>query len=141
MTGPAPYTRKVRYSDTDTQGIVFNANYLVYVDDALTDWMDATGLGGDILPSHGYEIVLAHIDLDIRSSGRLGDVLDTSIDVTRIGNTSVTFTFRTVERGEGRLVTEGNLVYVIVDHQSFRPTPIPAFIRDVVAGLQGSVEA
>ena len=46
-TAPAPepvvYDRRIRFPDCDTQGIVYNPNYLVYWDDAFTDYMDAVG--------------------------------------------------------------------------------------------------
>ena len=46
-TAPAPepvvYDRRIRFSDCDTQRIVYNPNYLVYWDDAFTDYMDAVG--------------------------------------------------------------------------------------------------
>src|SRR5690606_25712703 len=50
MDFPVVYRRRVRYSDADAQKIVFNANYSVYFDDTLTDYLDAAGLGGETMP-------------------------------------------------------------------------------------------
>ena len=38
------YSRRVRFSDTDCQGHVFNANYFVYFDDAVTDFLEQAGI-------------------------------------------------------------------------------------------------
>jgi len=87
----ASYRRKVRYSDTDPQGIVFNPNYLVYVDDALTDYFEASGLSFGSLAEKGIDPVVAHIECDFRSAGRIGEVLVTSVGVGGYGRTSMTF--------------------------------------------------
>ena len=48
MPAPTPFTHnlRVRYSECDAQGVVFNANYLAYVDDAVDRWF-ATVLHGE----------------------------------------------------------------------------------------------
>ena len=56
MENPVEYRRKVRYSDTDAQGIVFNGNYFTYMDDAFTDYLEAMGLGGGGLVDRGFDI-------------------------------------------------------------------------------------
>jgi len=33
MDWPVTYRRKIRFSDTDAQGTVFNGNYATYIDD------------------------------------------------------------------------------------------------------------
>ncbi|NIR42254.1 MAG: acyl-CoA thioesterase, partial [Actinobacteria bacterium] len=79
--------RKARFSDTDQQGIVFNANYLVYADDALTDYFEAIGIPWDEFVAAGYEAVVGRIEMDLRSPGRFGDTIETAVRVERIGTT------------------------------------------------------
>ena len=47
---------KVRYSEVDSQGIVFNAHYLAYCDDTFESWFRACF--ADRLESFGIEIVV-----------------------------------------------------------------------------------
>lgn len=130
------YVRKVRFSDTDTQGHVFNANYFVYFDDAITDYLDALGLPYAEMTRRGHDLVLARAECDFRSSGALGETLVVGVRVTRLGNTSLTFGLR-VEEETGRLVAEGVEIYVVLDRKSRAPTPVPAYLREAVARLQG----
>ncbi len=134
---PVVYTRKVRYSDTDAQGIVFNANYLRYLDDAQTDMFEAMGLGGLIFRDRGFEWVVARTEIDYRSTATLGEVLRTEVHVSDRGNTSFTVRGRIVVETEDRVVAESRQVQVVVDAVSFQPTPIPDFFIDAITAVQG----
>lgn len=129
-----PTTQKIRYSDCDPQGIVFNGNYSRYWDDALTDWLEEAGFGGEELGGSGVDIVTARAEMDFKSSAGLGDVLETSIAVERFGNTSMTVGFTTRRLSDGVVVTEGREVLVFVDPDTFRPKTVPDFVREALGG-------
>lgn len=137
MNHPVRYARKVRYSDTDAQGHVFNANYLVYFDDAITDYFDALGIAPAEIERRGHLLVVARAECDFRSSGELGESLVTGVRVGRLGNTSLTFELRIEVEGSGRLVAEGREVYVLLDRATGRPAPVPEYLRQAVARLEG----
>ena len=50
---------RVRFSETDLQGIVFNANYLIYCDVAWTEYLRALGLTWHAMVQGGVDTVLA----------------------------------------------------------------------------------
>ncbi len=135
MTYPIRYLRKVRYSDTDCQGHVFNANYFVYFDDAITDCFEALGLGVAELAARGHLLVVVRAECDFRSSAEVGETLVTEVAVARLGTTSVTFALRITEQKTGRLLAEGREVYVVLDRATGRPTAVPPYLADAVAAL------
>lgn len=128
-----PTTQKIRYSDCDPQGIVFNGNYARYWDDALTDWFEETGFGGPGLGDTGVDVVAARLEIDFKAPATLGDVLETSLGVEKIGNTSMTVTF-TTRRGDGTVVVEGREILVFVDPEEFRPIAVPDHVRSALGG-------
>lgn len=130
MTWLVTYARKVRYSDTDAQGIVFNGNFATYFDDALTDLFDELELGQAAMRQAGFEVVTASLRIDFRASGQLGDVLETRVRLGRIGSKSVTFELETRRAGSGDLVVEGSVVWVTVDHESFESIAVPRVLRE-----------
>jgi acyl-CoA thioester hydrolase len=138
MNYPVVYTRKVRFSDSDIQGHVFNANYVVYFDDAITDYMDAAGLPYSEITARGHDMVLARVECDYRSPGVLGESLEVGVGVERVGNTSLVFGLRIREAAEKRVIAEGKEIYVILDHATHRPTQVPDYMREAVGRLQGS---
>jgi acyl-CoA thioester hydrolase len=135
-----PTTQKIRYSDCDPQGIVFNGNYARYWDDALTDWFEEAGFGGEQLGGSGIDMVTARLEMDFKASAGLGDVLETGIEVERFGNTSMTLAFTTRRLSDGVVVTEGREVAVFVDPDTFRPTAVPDSIREALGGNPGTAD-
>ena len=128
-----PTTQKIRYSDCDPQGIVFNGNYARYWDDAMTDWLEEAGYGGEGLGGAGVEVVTARIEMDFRASARLGDLLTTAIEVEGFGTSSMRLHF-TTSRSDGTVVTDGLEVIVFVDPEHFRPVAVPDAIKDTLSG-------
>ena len=124
-----PTRQKIRYSDCDPQAIVFNGNYARYWDDAVTDWFEEAGFGGEELGGIGTDIVTARLEMDFRAAATLGDVIETSISVERFGNTSMTVSIVTKRIGDGVVVVAGKGVYVFVDPVNFRPASVPEEIR------------
>ena len=129
-----PTRQKIRYSDCDTQGIVFNANYPRYWDDALTDWLEEAGLGGVELGGSGVDILTARIEIDFKSAATLGDELETTIEVERWGNTSMTIAVTTRRLSDDVVCAEGREVIVYVDPETFRPVPAPDFAKEALTG-------
>jgi acyl-CoA thioester hydrolase len=122
-------TQKIRYSDCDPQGIVFNGNYARYWDDALTDWFEDAGYGGMDMGGQGVDVVAARMEIDFKAPAALGDVLETTLGIERFGDTSMTVSF-TTRRGDATVVAEGLEVLVFVDDESFRPVSVPQAVRD-----------
>lgn len=137
MDWPVIYRRKVRYSDSDAQGIVFNGNYLTYFDDTITDYFEAAGF--DWHGPHGVEIVLAHVAIDFSAPARIGDRLATGARVSRIGTTSFTIDLKTWNEDTEATIVSGRQVQVTVDRETFRPVPVPPVLAEAISALQGGL--
>ncbi len=135
MVGPVQYRRKVRFWDVDAYGHVFNVRYLVYWDDVLTDGFAAAGVSFLAADNGGYEFVVAHLECDYLGEATLGDELVTTLTVQELGRTSIVFGMETLNETTGEVVARGHEVYVVIDADSRRPTPIPPEIRSAFSGL------
>jgi len=74
---PAPFVHplRVRYGECDPQGIVFNANYLLYFDVAFTElWRAAVGPWQEMV-AMGVDAVVAEANLEFRAPARYDDEL------------------------------------------------------------------
>lgn len=115
---------RIHFSDCDAQGIVFNAHYLRFCDNAVEQWFDS-------IPSLGeegvWDFVVKRAEVEWTSSGRPGDLLDMAAWVSRWGTTSFTMSFEG-SIGE-RPVFTTTLVYVTIDQGSGRPVPVPERFR------------
>lgn len=125
---------RVRFNECDPQGVVFYANYLMYVDVAMTElWREAAG-GYDAMVASGTDVMVAEAQLRYRESARFDDELDVLIRVTRLGTTSVVFGFALERAADGALLVEGELRQVFVDGSTYEKRDIPERIRE---GLEG----
>ena len=102
---------RVRYLETDAQGIAFNMWYLGWCDEAYADYLEALGLDYDVLLARGYDVHVVHAELDWSSALRARDLADLSVTC------------------EGRAVASVRVVYVGVD-VSGTPVPVPADLRE-----------
>jgi len=130
----------MRFSDADAQGIVFNPNFSTYIADTITDFFDAIGVSWDTFIRNGYHLVLARSEIDFRSAARIGETLVTGARVARVGSSSVTFALQSWEERSNRVVIDARLIQIVVDHETLRPRPVPAFFLDAVEKVQGAVE-
>lgn len=124
MSWPVIYMRKIRFSDIDSQGIVFNGNYLTYYDDAITDLFLAAELGAATMHSAGYDVVTAHASIDFTATASLFEEMQIGVRVARFGNTSVEFELQSFV--DERVTTRAKVIYVVVDADTFQPKPVPA---------------
>ncbi|HEX2016331.1 MAG TPA: thioesterase family protein [Solirubrobacteraceae bacterium] len=121
---------RVRYNECDAQGHVFNANYAVYFDIAVTElWREALGSYGALL-DHGLDLVVAEMALRFRAPARFDDELSLELVITRLGTTSTTARID-VRRGE-TLVVEGEIRHVFVREGTTEKAQIPDQIRTVL---------
>lgn len=131
MGQPHLHTLRVRYGESDLQGIAFNAHYLSYFDVSVIElWRSAFG-GYRAMLDRGVDFVLAEARLQFRKPGRFDDELTLAVTVARLGTTSMLS--RHTASCAGELLVEGELRHVFVDLSTLAKTPIPDWAR---AGLE-----
>ena len=60
-------TVRVRFAETDAQGVVWNGNYLTYFDVAMTEYLRAMGLAYQAAVGEAHEFVLARFEIDYKA--------------------------------------------------------------------------
>jgi acyl-CoA thioester hydrolase len=131
MAQPFAHKLRVRYGECDPQGIVFNANYLLYFDVAFTElWRAALGPWQEMV-DRGIDAVVADAHVSFRAPARFDDELELRARPKRIGTTSIT-TQIDVVRERAVLVT-GTLRHVCVSTDTWAKTALPEWIREGLA--------
>jgi acyl-CoA thioester hydrolase len=130
---PFVHRLRVRYAECDSQGVVFNANYLVYIDHSVTElWRAAYG-GYERMLERGVDVVVAEARLRFRASARFDEELDIAVAVADLGTTSMTFHYLITRAADGARLAEVDLRYVWVDRATGAKTPIPDWARSKLA--------
>jgi acyl-CoA thioester hydrolase len=123
---------RVRYGECDPQGIVFNANYLLYFDVAFTElWRAAVGPWHE-MPKQGIDAVVADARLSFRAPARFDDQVELYASIAKLGRTSITTEIDVVRERE--VLVSGTLRHVCVSAQPDvgKSTPWPPAIRQAL---------
>jgi len=132
------HPHKVRYVELDTQGIVFNAHYLTWYDEAVSDYIRAAGWDyqAEVKASGAdFHVVRGLVEYKV-AIGRAAR-LEIGVRATRIGRSSLTFQPAIFPADEDRLLATGEIVWVLTDQATRRPTPIPDRLRALLAAFEG----
>jgi acyl-CoA thioester hydrolase len=128
---------RVRFAETDLQGIVFNGNYLTYYDVAWTEYFRAMGMVWKDIIETGADTVLARTTIEFKSPAHFDEVLEIYTRVSKVGNTSMTFDFEIYPEGGERLIGTSSSLYVCVDPKTLRPVRVPDSLRSRIAEFEG----
>ncbi|MFD0690057.1 acyl-CoA thioesterase [Actinomadura fibrosa] len=124
---------RVRYSECDQQGVVFNGHYLFYYDVALTELWRAAVCSPDAMVAAGYDLVVAEARIRYREGARFDELLDVRLPIARLGVTSMIV--RPEFRVGERLIADGEVRHVFIDPASKGKTEIPPDVRSALGPL------
>ncbi|MGL5038347.1 MAG: tol-pal system-associated acyl-CoA thioesterase [Aeromonas sp.] len=122
---------RVYYEDTDAGGIVYNANYLKFMERARTEFLRAKGVEQDLLLQVGYAFVVSRTEIDFRSAARFNELLNVITQVIEVKRASLRFSQKIVAT-DGRLITEAMVQIACVSHPRMKPIAIPENIKGVL---------
>ncbi|MGE3288870.1 MAG: acyl-CoA thioesterase [Pseudonocardia sp.] len=120
----------VRYLEVDAQGVVFNAWYLAWFDDAMTAYLAHRGLPYQTMLDAGYDVQVVRSEIDWHTGVGFGDSVGVEVSTARIGQTSFALDFRVVRAGE--VTCAGHTVYVVVATDGSGKRTVPPLIRDAL---------
>ena len=131
MSDVLTFPLTVRYMEVDAQGVVFNAWYLAYFDEAMSAFLTARGMPYQKMIESGYDVQLVRSEIDWRSGLRWQDAVEVAVSTARIGRTSFALDFEV--RRDGHVVTcAGRTTYVVIAADGSGKREIPAFIADAL---------
>jgi len=126
---------RVRWSEVDMQGIVFNGHYLTYFDVAFTEYWRVTGLP-DVLQQakDGRELFARKATIEYQGSARFDDVLEIGVRCAGFGRSSIRFLLE-IHLGDVHLIS-GELIYVYADTAARKAVALPDSWRAVLMRIE-----
>lgn len=120
----------IRYGECDQQGVVFNAHYLAYVDDAMDNWMREV-VGEEWVDR--WDVMLKSARITWLGPARWPEVLEVDCAPGRLGRTSLDVVHRL--RVGDRPVADVLVTYVSVGVGTTTPQPTPPEVLDALGPL------
>ncbi|MBQ3775888.1 MAG: tol-pal system-associated acyl-CoA thioesterase [Ruminobacter sp.] len=124
------FSVRVYYEDTDAGGVVYNANYVKFLERARTEWLRAHGVKQSELLEKGFGFVVASMQVDFRRSAKLDDLLLVSSTIKEVKSASAVFAQEITDE-EGNVYIRAVTKIACVDVNRKRPSVIPQDIKEV----------
>jgi acyl-CoA thioester hydrolase len=130
-----PY--RVRYSEIDGQGVVYNAHYLTFFDVSIHEYFralnherysDAKRTGCD------FHVVKASVEF--RRPLLFDDLFAVGVKVARIGRSSIAFTLGVFCNGEEGACATGEVIWAYVDQATRRSVPVTPETRAIILAAE-----
>ena len=126
----------VRYRDTDSQGPMYFANYLVFADEAMSLYWRKLGWSLEDMETAPCYTFAVNANVDFVSECLAFDVLTISVGFSRLGNSSADTAFEVRNQRTGELAAKGSFTHVFVDKTSRQSCPIPEALRSKIVEHQ-----
>ncbi|MDI6812183.1 MAG: thioesterase family protein [Desulfitobacteriaceae bacterium] len=124
---------RVRYSEIDGQGIVFNAHYLTYMDVAITEYLRNLGFDYKALAASGtMDMALVKTTLEYKASAFFDDLLAIGVRISALGRSSYTVDFEIFRDSSDEVILKAQTIYVNYNAAARAAEPIPEFFREAV---------
>ncbi len=126
----------VRFSETDAQGVVHNAAYLVWFEIARIDYLARFRDGYPGLRADGIEALTLEAHVRYLTPARFDDRLRVYARCGDLRGARFRFEYE-IERGD-EIVADGWTAHAVVDADSLRPTRMPAWLGEAIRDAEAS---
>lgn len=133
---PVVWENRVRFEETDMQGVVFYGNYVTFQDETASAYFRTIGYSYGDIAAAGWDIHVVNVDLDYRGQATFEDELVHGFRVVTIGESSMTSEYAARRADDDELIAEGTVTHVAVDAETGEPTRVPDEFREAVVAFQ-----
>jgi acyl-CoA thioester hydrolase len=136
---PASTTFRIEYGETDGQGRVFYANYLIFFDRGRVAYWVRAGLSEEEIRRIEHDTVIAEVHCTYRAPAGFYDVVSVHTRIARIGRSSLRMEFAVMNDAIDTLMADGHATLVNVDLAANRSVPFEAGLKAKLSALEGRV--
>ena len=126
---------RVRFAETDAQGIAHNSTYLVWFEIARIDYLARFDGGYPGLRAQGVEALTTESHVRYLAPARFDDRLTIRCACGDLRGARFRFDYA-IDR-DGEAVADGWTRHACVDASTHRPTRVPAWLVEAIASSEG----
>lgn len=138
MDFPFAYRQRVRFGETDLQGVVYYANYLLFAEVGRIAYLRELGIVYDRdMLAQDVDFTIGEARVRYQAPLRFDDEYDIKVRVGEIRHSSWTFEYA-IDRADGTHCADVSTIQVMIDHKTLRATRIPAGLRQTLESAKGA---
>jgi acyl-CoA thioester hydrolase len=127
---------KVRFAETDAQGIAHNSNYFVWFEVARVEYLERYAGGYQRLRDLGVEAVVLETHVRYLQPARFDDRLTVHARCLDVKGARFRYDYA-IER-DGVVIADGWTSHATVDAGTMLPTRVPAWLQEAIAAAESS---
>jgi acyl-CoA thioester hydrolase len=117
---------KVRFAETDAQGIAHHAAFVVWLEVARVEYLERYAGGYQAIRDRGIEALTTQVNVRYHRAASFDERLTVEARCVDLRGARFRFEYRVSRDGE--LVAEASTSHAVVDAGSYRPTRVPAWL-------------
>lgn len=122
---------KVRFAETDAQGIAHHASFLVWLEVARVEYLERFAGGYQAIRDRGFEALTTEVNVRYHRAAYFDERLTVAARCVDLRGARFRFEYRVARVGE--LVAEAWTAHAVVDAQTYRPTRVPPWLEEAIA--------
>ena len=119
-----PYLHKVLYRDCDMMGVVNNANYVHFMEDARVDALSQIGCEYKGMEERGFAGPVIRLSVEYKSSARFGDEMEVVVTFTRYTGVRLCLSYVMRDRATGKVFATATSEHCFVSMSDGAPVLI-----------------
>ncbi len=127
---------KVRFAETDAQGIAHNSNYFVWFEIARVEYLEQFAGGYQRLRDLGVEAVVLETHVRYLKPARFADRL--RVHARCLDVKGARFRYEYVIERAGEIIADGWTAHATVQSSSMRPTRVPSWLQEAISSAESS---
>ena len=120
--------KQIYYYDTDAGGVVYYGNYLRYLEEARTEYLEKRGLTVEMLRERKFLYAVRKCSIKYKSPARYGDVITCDAVLKKSTAVQLIFDQKIYNKDTNKLLVEAEVSLVCLN-QDFKPTPLPDYLK------------
>ncbi|MDE3193369.1 MAG: acyl-CoA thioesterase [Chloroflexota bacterium] len=132
-TFPFAIRQRVRFAETDMQGVVYYANYLVYAEVGRSAFLRYLGIERDALHKSGLDFAIGEASVRYHAPLRYDEEFDVRVRVGEVRGVSWALHYA-VDRADGLRCADMTTMQVVYDPARAKAVRIPDDVRTALAG-------
>jgi acyl-CoA thioester hydrolase len=122
---------RVRFAETDAQGVAHNAVYLVWFEIARVEYLERYAGGYPALREQGIEAFVTESHVRYGAPARFDDRL--ALHTRCVDVRGARFRFEYLLERDGERVADGWTAHACVDSETLRPTRVPEWLKAAIS--------
>jgi acyl-CoA thioester hydrolase len=127
---------RARYSETDKMGVIYYANYLVWMEMGRTDYCKSVGFDYRDMELDGANMAVAEATCRYITPARYDDEILVRTQVERLNRRLITFTYVISNEQTGTVLAEGRTVHIAMGMDG-KSMFIPQRYLDLMKAVRG----